>query len=96
VLLTAGLALAVLFAGVFVIAEYDHTHIDAAGDRVPAGEDCRICLEIQIALRLIEAFARLGASFFFAGCVLAVMPLIKPQTFLCAINPFVLKVKLNC
>jgi hypothetical protein len=24
------------------------------------------------------------------------MPLIKPQTFLCAINPFVLKVKLNC
>jgi hypothetical protein len=51
---TAWLALAVVFAGIFVIEEDDHEHIDVAGQRLPSSENCHICLEIQIAQRLIE------------------------------------------
>jgi hypothetical protein len=95
-LLAAWLVAAVIFAGVFVIAEHGHEHIDAAGHSVPSGENCQICLEIQIAQRLIEALCRLGVSFFLAGFILSAIPVIKPQTFLFAANPFALKVKLNC
>jgi hypothetical protein len=95
-LMTAWLALAVIFAGVFVIVEHDHEHINAAGHSVPSSENCQICLEIQIALRLIEALCRLGVSFFLAGFILSAIPVIKSQTFLFAIRPFALKVKLTC
>jgi hypothetical protein len=90
------LAATVVFSGVFVIAEQGHEHINAAGLRVPTSEDCQICFEIQIALRLIEAFARLGVSFFFAGFIMSVMPVLKPQIFVFALNPLALKVKFNC
>jgi hypothetical protein len=94
--MAAWLVFAVIFAGVFVAAERGHEHINAAGHSVPTGEDCRICLEIQIALRLIEAFGRLGISFFLAGFIASAVQAIKPQLFLFVIKPFALKVKLNC
>ncbi|MDR2434306.1 MAG: hypothetical protein LBD47_07040, partial [Treponema sp.] len=65
----AWLALAVVFAGIFVIEEHDHEHIDVAGQRLPSSENCHICLEIQIAQRLIEAFGRLGISIAVIGIV---------------------------
>jgi hypothetical protein len=69
VLAVARLAFAVIFAGVFVIAEHDHVHVDNAVHRVPSGENCRICFEIQIALRLMEAFGRLGVIIAVTGFV---------------------------
>jgi hypothetical protein len=95
-LMTAWLALSVIFAGVFVITEYGHEHINAAGHSVPSGEDCRICLEIQIALRIIEAFGRLSVSLFLAGLITSIIQITKPQTFVFAIKLIALKVKLNC
>jgi predicted transporter len=95
--LTALLALAVIFAGIFIIEKYDHEHINASGHRVPAGEDCRICLEIQIALRLIEAFGRLGVSMALTGFIVyGLSSIIKPQRAFCPSNPIALKVKFNC
>ncbi|MDR0600167.1 MAG: hypothetical protein LBG84_08845 [Treponema sp.] len=96
-LMTAWLALAVVFAGVFVIVEHDHEHIDAAGHSVPSSENCQICLEIQIALRLIEAFGRLGVSMALIGFIVyALSSIMKPQRAFCPSNPIALKVKFNC
>jgi hypothetical protein len=95
-LAAVGLGFAVLFSGVFVIAEHDHNHIDAEGRHVPAGEDCHICLEIQIAQRLIEAMARLGVCFFLAVLIKYAAFYLKAQTFFLVKKPIELKVRFNC
>ncbi|MDR0550792.1 MAG: hypothetical protein LBG72_02105 [Spirochaetaceae bacterium] len=85
-LLSAWLVFAVIFAGFFVIAEQQHDH---------TGKNCRVCLELQIAQRLIEAFALAGAAVLLARFVKSVTP-IKRQVFIFAATPLTLKVKLNC
>jgi predicted transporter len=97
VIMTVWLAAAVIFAGVYVIAEYDHEHIDTEGRHVPAGENCHICLEIQIALRIMEAFGRLGVCFLLAGFMTHAASCIKPRPFFFAKKPIeLLKVRFNC
>ncbi|MDR0645348.1 MAG: hypothetical protein LBG05_10685 [Treponema sp.] len=93
---TAWMAVAIIFAGIFVIEEHDHEHIDASGHSLPSSEGCRICLEIQIAQRLIEAFGRLGVSLALIGFILCATPLIKPQLFFYLKNLIESKVRLNC
>jgi hypothetical protein len=94
-LTTAWLALAVVFAGIFVIVEHDHEHIDAAGRRLPSSENCHICLEIQIAQRLIEAFGRLGISIAVTAFISRAGFLVKPR--ICySKKPIELKVRFNC
>jgi hypothetical protein len=85
-LTTAWLALAVIFAGIFVIEEHDHDC---------TGEDCHICLEIQIAQRLIEAFGRLGVSIAVIGFFSYAGSLIKPQLLSYSKKPIELKVRFN-
>jgi predicted transporter len=85
-LTTAWLALAVIFAGVFVIEKHDHEHVDVSGHRLPSSENCHICLELEIAQRLIEAFGRLGVSLAVIGFISRVEPLIKPQQLFCSKN----------
>jgi predicted transporter len=96
ILATAWLALAVIFAGVFVIAEHDHVHVDVKGHRVPTGENCHICFEIQIALRLIEAFGRLGISIALIGFMVYGLSFVKLQTVFNPFNSIPVKVKFNC
>jgi len=90
------LVLAVIWAGVFIIEKHDHEHIDTAGHSVPSGKDCRICLEIQIAQRLIEAFGRLGLCMALAGFFICAFSFLKPQRIFCPLNPIELKVKFSC
>ena len=92
----AWLALAVIFAGVFVIVEHNHVHIDVKGQRVPGSENCHICYEIQIALRLIEAFGRLGIEIALIGFILYGLSFLKLQTVFNPFNPIPVKVKFNC
>jgi hypothetical protein len=87
ILAVAWLALAVVFVSVFVIAEYDHEHI---------GENCPICLGIQVALRLIEAFARLGISIALINFLLHSLSFVRPQPIFYPFNSIPLKVKFNC
>jgi hypothetical protein len=86
-LTTAWLGLAVIFAGIFVIEEHIHDH---------TGDECRICLEIQIAQRIIEAFGRLGVSVLLGGFVTFAPSFVKPRIPIVAIKPIALKVRLNC
>jgi len=86
-LTTVWLVLAVIFAGIFVIENHDHDC---------TGEGCHICLEIQIAQRLIEAFIRLGVSMAVIGFILCVGPIIKPALLFWIKIPIELKVKFNC
>jgi hypothetical protein len=92
----AWLALTVIFAGVFVIVEHDHKHIDVSGRKVPSREDCHICFEIQIALRLIEAFGRLGVILAITGFIPCTISFVKPQMRFCSKGPIGLKVRFNC
>ena len=85
--MTAWLALAVIFAGVFVIEEHIHNH---------TGENCQICLEIQIAQRIIEAFGRLGLCLLLAGFIKYAASIVKPRRFCYAKKPIELKVRFNC
>ena len=94
-LATAWLALSVIFAGVFVIAQHDHVHVDIKGHRVPTSENCHICYEIQIAIRLIEAFGRLGVFMAVIGAVVFALSFDKPQIVFNSYS-FPLKVKFNC
>jgi len=96
ILATAWLALAVIFAGVFVIAEHDHEHIDVKGHHVPDSKDCHICYEIQIALRIIEAFGKLGVYIAVISAIVYDLSFEKPQQFFNPFNPILLKVKFNC
>jgi hypothetical protein len=96
ILATAWLALAVMCAGAFVIAEHSHEHIDVKGHRLPTSENCHICLKIQIALRLIEAFGRLGISLALIGFMVYVLSFVKPQLIANPFNPAALKVRFNC
>jgi hypothetical protein len=91
VLASVWLTAAVIFAGVFVIEERDHEH-----DHDCPGGTCSICLEIQIAQRLIEAFVRLGGGILVVEFLSYIKTLIKPQTCFCQVSPIELKVKLNC
>jgi len=95
-ILTAWLALAVIFAGVFVIVEHNHVHVDNAGHRVPSPDNCRICIEIQIALRIIEAFGRLGIYIALIGFIAFNFSFEKPKEDFIPLNPIMLKVKFNC
>jgi hypothetical protein len=88
--------LAVVFAGVFIIAEHNHEHIDIAGRRVPSAEHCHICLEIQIALRIVETFGRFGAIAAIAGIIPCAVSFVKPQMFFCSKGPIELKIRFNC
>jgi hypothetical protein len=81
------LALSVVFAGIFIIEEHIHDH---------TGENCRTCLEIQIALRIIEACGRLGLCLLLAGFITHAVSLVKPQTFFVVKKPIELKVRFNC
>jgi hypothetical protein len=90
------LALAVIWAGVFVIAEHNHEHINSAGHRIPDGKNCRICLEIQIVLRFMETLGRLGVGMALTGFIVYAFSLVKPQRFFYPLNPVRLKVKFNC
>jgi predicted transporter len=94
-LTTAWLALAVIFAGVFVIEKHNHEHIDVSGHRLPSSENCHICLEIQIAQRLIEAFGCLGISIPVINFISHTGSLIRPQMFFSQ-KPIELKVRFNC
>ena len=94
--MTAWLLVAVIFTGVFVISEYDHEHSDTEGRHVPAGENCHICLEIQVAQRIIEAFGRLGVCLLLAGLIKYAASCVKPQPFYFAKKPIELKVRFNC
>jgi hypothetical protein len=85
--MTAWLALAVIFAGIFVIEEHIHDH---------TGENCQICLEIQIAQRIIEAFGCLGVCLFLVGFIKYAVSVVKPQPFYFAKKPIELKVRFNC
>jgi len=96
ILITAWLALAVIFAGVFVIVEHNHVHVDIRGHHVPTSANCRICYEIQIALRIIEAFGRLGIYIALIGFIAFNLSFEKPQEDLILYNPVMLKVKFNC
>jgi hypothetical protein len=96
ILATAWLALAVTFAGVFVIVEHNHEHVDAKGHIVPTSENCHICIEIQIALRLIEAFEQLVIGIALIGFILYALSFVKPQPIFNLLNPAALKVKFNC
>jgi hypothetical protein len=96
ILASAWLALAVIFAGAFVIVEHNHEHIDVKGHRLPTSENCHICIKIQIALRLIEAFGRLGISLALIGFMIYVLPFVKPQLIAIPFNLAALKVKFNC
>ncbi|GBU27515.1 hypothetical protein R84B8_01048 [Treponema sp. R8-4-B8] len=96
IIATAWLAAAVAFAGVFVIVEHDHAHVDVNGHHVPNSDNCRICIEIQIAIRIIEAFGRLGVFIAIMGVVFYSLSFEKPQQFFYPLNPIMLKVKFNC
>jgi O-antigen ligase len=96
ILATAWLALAVMCAGVFVIVEHNHQHIDVKGHHLPTSENCHICLKIQIALRLIEAFGRLGMAIVLIGFMVYALSFVKPQFIANSFNPALLKVKFNC
>jgi hypothetical protein len=86
-LMMGWLALAIIFAGVFVIEELDHDC---------TGEDCHICLQIEIAQRLLEAFGRVGVSILFAGFIAYTKAFIKLPVFFDPITPITLKIKFNC
>lgn len=93
----AWLVLAVIWAGVFVIVKHDHEHIDSAGHPVPNSKNCHICLEIQIAIRLIEAFGRLGMNIAIISFIIYALSFVKkPQQAFCPLNSIGLKVKFNC
>jgi len=96
ILITAWLTLAVICAGAFVIAEHDHVHVNNAGHRVPSGENCRICYQIQIALRIIEACGRLGVCIAVIGIIVYDLSVEQPQQIFTTFNPGMLKVKFNC
>jgi predicted transporter len=96
VLAAAWLVLAVIFAGVFVIIEHDHEHVDIEGQHLPTSENCHICFEIQIAIRFIEAFGRLGVGLALIGFIVYTLSFEKPQTFFYPFKPIALKVKFNC
>jgi hypothetical protein len=85
--LVAWLVSSVVFAGIFVIEEHIHDH---------TGDNCRICLEIQIALRIMEAGARLGISIVVAGGIACAACLLKPPSFFFAKSPVELQVRRNC
>jgi len=96
ILATTWLVLAVIFAGVFVIVEHNHEHIDINGHHVPDSKDCHICFEIQIALRIIEAFGRLGVYIAVISAIVYDLSLEKSQQIHNTFNPIILKVKFNC
>ena len=85
--LTAWLIISVMCAGIFVIEKYGHDC---------TGEGCHICLEIQIAQCLIEAFGRLGISMVVIGVILRAGTLVKSALLSWIKNPIELKVRFNC
>jgi hypothetical protein len=86
-LAAAWLALAVVFAGIFIIEEHIH---DCTG----AG--CRICFKLQIAQRLIESLGRPGVHIAVIGFIACACSLIKTQLLFYSKKPIELKVRFNC
>lgn len=84
---TAWLAAAVVFAGIFVIENHIHDH---------TGDTCRVCLEINIAVRLIEAFGRLGAGCLPACFLKYVGEAARVRRCFFPKRPMELKVRFNC
>ncbi|MDR2516746.1 MAG: hypothetical protein LBC88_05120 [Spirochaetaceae bacterium] len=86
--LTAFLTLAAVFAEIFVFTRHDHEH---------TGEQCTICLEIQIVRQVLEGAGRAGAAG--AAAVLAVRAALRAKRArsLCFIpaTPVLLKTRLN-
>jgi hypothetical protein len=87
ILATVLLALAVIFAGAFVIMGQDHECV---------GKNCPVCLGIQIAIGFLEAFARLGMSIALAGFIVYSLSFVSPQLIFYPFNSISLKVKFNC
>jgi hypothetical protein len=90
VMFTGWLALAVVFAGIFVFEELDHDC---------PGEHCGICLQIEIAIRVIEAFGRIGVTALLAGFASELGGAsVKLPAFFFFIpaTPVSLKIKFNC
>jgi hypothetical protein len=88
--LTGWLALAVVSAGVFAVEKLDH---ECTGDH------CRVCLQIEIALMLIEAFGRIGVIALAAGFAaeFAGLPAKIPAfSRLAPATPVSLKIKFSC
>jgi drug/metabolite transporter (DMT)-like permease len=85
--MTGWLALSVIFAGIFIIEKHIHNH---TGDR------CRICLEINIAQRIVDAGLKLAALCFLA-CFFVFVPFARkaPARFFLK-SPLELKVRFNC
>jgi hypothetical protein len=89
-ILTGWLALAVVFAGAFVVEELDHEC---------TGEHCCICLQMEIAIRLIEAFGQIGVVALAAGFAAGLAGIsAKVQAFFRFVpaTPVSLKIKFNC
>jgi hypothetical protein len=83
------LSLAVICAGFYIIEERDHDC---------CGEGCPVCLQIEFARRLIEAFGHLCASLLLAAFLAALASRAKSLTRLCAAPATLvaLKIKFNC
>ncbi|MDR1249329.1 MAG: hypothetical protein LBK63_08510, partial [Treponema sp.] len=90
------LVLSVIFAGIFVIEEHDHEHIDALGHGLPSREGCQICLEIQITQGIIETFGYPGASTIVIGYIAGAPFSVKPLTPFPSKSFVELRVRLNC
>jgi hypothetical protein len=88
--------LSVIFAGIFVIEEQDHEHIDVLGHSLPSGEDCHICLEIQIAQGIIETFGYLGVNMVVIGYIVYFIFPIKLLISFPSKSTIELKTRLNC
>jgi hypothetical protein len=86
IVITACLALAAVSADVFVFTHLDHDC---------TGEDCAVCLQIEIAQNLIELMGRIGLFILVAGIFASALRLIrKSQVFSTVFaSPILLKVK---
>jgi hypothetical protein len=75
VLLTACLVFASVFAKDFVLANLNHVH---------TGEHCSLCLQIEIAQKLLEGLGRIGL-FVLAACLIPESSAVKNRLFFFAV-----------
>jgi hypothetical protein len=86
IVLTACLALAAVSAEVFVFTHLDHDCI---------GEHCSVCLQIEIAQRVLEGLGRIGIIVLAIGFFAKAKKIIKSTSFsyIFTTSPILLKVK---